>query len=92
MSLEEGFEKGETRAETKYTVKSGDTLQGIAEKFYDDASRWSEIYEANKDLIADPDKISIGMELRIPLKEKPKAKRPRKRPPKHLPEEGLDLL
>lgn len=52
-----------------YTVKPGDTLSAIAEKFYGDAKRWPEIYEANKDVIGDnPNLIKPGQELKIPKK------------------------
>lgn len=34
-----------------YTVKSGDTLSRIAQSLYGNASRWTEIYDTNKDLI-----------------------------------------
>jgi nucleoid-associated protein YgaU len=51
----------------KHTVVSGDTLTGIAKKYYDDAGKYMVIYEANKELIGDnPDLIQIGMELIIP--------------------------
>jgi len=47
-----------------HTVVSGDTLTGIA-KQYGKAS-WKEVYEANKDVIGDdPNKIRVGMELKI---------------------------
>jgi len=50
-----------------YTVKDGDSLSGIAGKFYGDTSRWEEIYEANKSVIGpDSSKIEPGMVLRIP--------------------------
>ena len=53
----------------KHVVVSGDTLSGIAKKYYDDAGQYMKIYEANKDLIGDnPDLIQIGMELVIPKK------------------------
>lgn len=52
-----------------YEVESGDTLATIATQFYDDASQWRRIYDANKDSIgADPDKLKIGMKLTIPPK------------------------
>ena len=52
-----------------YTVKEGDTLSGIAKKFYDDAAKYMVIYEANKDLIGDdPNAIKVGQELKIPPK------------------------
>jgi nucleoid-associated protein YgaU len=51
----------------KYVVVSGDTLSGIAKKYYDDAAKYMAIYEANKALIGDnPDLIKPGMELIIP--------------------------
>ena len=51
-----------------YTVQTGDTLGKIAQKLYGDGARWTEIYEANKKQIADPNVIQIGQELRIPPK------------------------
>lgn len=36
---------------TTYVIKSGDTLWGIARKFYNDGTKWSTIYNANKDII-----------------------------------------
>ena len=51
----------------KHVVVSGDTLSGIAKKFYDDPGKYMAIYEANKALIGDnPDLIKPGMELIIP--------------------------
>lgn len=51
----------------KHTVVSGDTLSGIAQKYYDDAGKYMKIYEANKAVIGDnPDLIQPGMELIIP--------------------------
>ena len=49
-----------------YTVKAGDTLGKIAEKLLGDADKWKEIYEANQDVIKDPNVIRVGMELEIP--------------------------
>jgi nucleoid-associated protein YgaU len=56
-----------------HTVVSGDTLSGLAKKFYGSEAQafWMEIYEANKDVIGDsPNVILIGQVLNIP--EKPK--------------------
>lgn len=50
-----------------YTVKSGDTLSKIAREYYGDAGRYPEIFEANKPMLKDPDKIYPGQVLRIPL-------------------------
>jgi nucleoid-associated protein YgaU len=49
-----------------YTVSSGDTLSKIAERFYGAADRYSAIYEANRPMLSDPDKIYPGQTLRIP--------------------------
>ena len=49
-----------------YTVKGGDTLSKIAKQFYGDANRYSAIFEANKPMLSDPDKIYPGQTLRIP--------------------------
>ncbi len=49
-----------------YTVQSGDTLGGIANKFYGSAGRYPEIFEANKPMLSDPDRIYPGQNLRIP--------------------------
>jgi 5'-nucleotidase len=52
-----------------YEVQSGDTLLSIAEQYYGDGTQWRRIYDANKDVIgADPDKLKIGMQLKIPPK------------------------
>ncbi len=51
----------------KHVVVSGDTLSGIAKKYYDDAGKYMVIYKANKNLIGDnPDLIKPGMDLVIP--------------------------
>jgi 5'-nucleotidase / UDP-sugar diphosphatase len=50
---------------TTYVVRAGDSLSAIAQKFYGDANRWKEIWEANKDKLPDPNKITVGQELRI---------------------------
>lgn len=49
-----------------YTVQSGDTLGKIAKEFYGKAGEYVKIFEANKPLLSDPDKIYPGQTLRIP--------------------------
>ncbi len=49
-----------------YVVKAGDSLSKIAQGIYGDLNRWRDIYEANKDKIANPDAIEVGQELIIP--------------------------
>ena len=53
--------------ESKYhTVKSGDTLSKIAKEAYGDANAYMKIFEANKPMLKDPNKIYPGQMLRIP--------------------------
>lgn len=50
-----------------YTVKAGDSLSKIAKELYGDATKWKQIYEANKDVIGpNPDLIKPGQVLTIP--------------------------
>jgi len=49
-----------------YTVKSGDSLSKIAKEHYGDAMKYPAIFEANKPMLSDPDKIYPGQMLRIP--------------------------
>lgn len=49
-----------------YTVKSGDTLGGIAKTHYGSAGKYPVIFEANKPMLTDPNKIYPGQVLRIP--------------------------
>src|SRR5246127_5032491 len=49
-----------------YTVQGGDSLSKISKQFYGDANKYMKIFEANKDKLADPDKIKAGQELVIP--------------------------
>lgn len=49
-----------------YTVQRGDSLSRIAQAHYGDANEWPRIYEANRDLIKDPDLIYPGQTLTIP--------------------------
>ena len=51
---------------TFYTVKSGDTLGGIAKELLGNAMRYPEIFEANQPMLTDPNKIYPGQVLRIP--------------------------
>jgi nucleoid-associated protein YgaU len=51
---------------TFYTVKSGDTLSKIAKQHYGAASKYPQIFDANRPMLSDPDKIYPGQVLRIP--------------------------
>jgi nucleoid-associated protein YgaU len=49
-----------------YTVVKGDTLSKIAKAEYGDATRYTVIFEANRPMLNNPDKIYPGQVLRIP--------------------------
>ena len=60
-----GAAAGAAAART-YTVKSGDTLSGIAKQHLGDANAYMKIYEANRDQLSDPDEIKPGQVLKLP--------------------------
>ncbi|NNF04782.1 MAG: peptidoglycan-binding protein LysM [Rhodothermales bacterium] len=49
-----------------YTIESGDSLSKIAKEQYGDAMKWKALFEANREVIEDPDKIYPGQRIRIP--------------------------
>jgi nucleoid-associated protein YgaU len=49
-----------------YTVKSGDTLSKIAKHVYGDPNSYPKIFEANKDVLKNPDMIQVGQQLKLP--------------------------
>ncbi|MDQ1347656.1 MAG: Transporter substrate-binding protein [Acidobacteriota bacterium] len=51
-----------------YKVRPGDTLSGIARDQMGNMRRWTEIWEANRNRIADPNLIDIGWELVLPAR------------------------
>jgi nucleoid-associated protein YgaU len=50
-----------------YEIVSGDTLSGIAKKYYGDAMQYPRLFEANREVIKDPDLIYPGQKIRIPM-------------------------
>lgn len=49
-----------------HTVAKGETLSAIAEKYLGSAGKYQAIFEANRPMLSDPDKIYAGQVLRIP--------------------------
>ncbi|WP_410219553.1 peptidoglycan-binding protein LysM [Paracoccus sp. (in: a-proteobacteria)] len=49
-----------------HTVRKGETLSAIAKEHLGDANRYGAIFEANRPMLNDPDKIYPGQVLRIP--------------------------
>lgn len=50
-------------AQQSYTVESGDNLSKIAQNY---GTTWKAIFDANRDILSDPDKIQPGQQLKIP--------------------------
>jgi nucleoid-associated protein YgaU len=50
-----------------YEIQSGDTLSAIAKKYLGNAMDYPKIFEANREVIKDPDLIYPGQKIRIPL-------------------------
>jgi len=50
-----------------YVIQSGDTLSALAKKYYGKAGDYPRIFEANREVIKDADKIYPGQKIRIPL-------------------------
>ena len=51
-----------------YTIVSGDSLSRIAKKYYGKAMDYPKLFEANREVIKDPDLIYPGQKIRIPPK------------------------
>jgi nucleoid-associated protein YgaU len=49
-----------------YVVKPGDSLSKIAQQVYGNMNDWRKIYDANRDIIEDPNLIHPGQTLRLP--------------------------
>jgi hypothetical protein len=51
---------------TTYVVQAGDVLGTISTAVYGTSKSWRKIYDANRDVLADPNRLVVGMVLRIP--------------------------
>jgi len=65
----EEFYAEDTQGYQDYTVSKNDTLQKISFKFYGTTKKWKKIYDLNKDVIKNSDKVYPGTKIRIPLPE-----------------------
>jgi len=66
--VEDAIEAPGTAEPVFHTVAKGDTLWKISEKTLGSGARYKEIFEANRPMLSDPDKIYPGQVLRIPAK------------------------
>ncbi|HTU75707.1 MAG TPA: phage tail tip lysozyme [Trebonia sp.] len=58
-----------TQPARSYTVKHGDTLYGIAQRFYGDGKYWHGLYQANRSKISNPNLIWAGDKLTMPSRD-----------------------
>ncbi|NDK39495.1 LysM peptidoglycan-binding domain-containing protein [Pseudoxanthomonas gei] len=56
----------EVIGERTYTIEKGDTLSKIAKEQLGHASAWKQIFEANRDVLDDPDRIFPGQVIKLP--------------------------
>ena len=65
--VQDEIETSEPADQSQYhLVVRGDTLSAIAKTYYGNANAYPKIFEANKPMLAHPDKIYPGQLLRIP--------------------------
>jgi nucleoid-associated protein YgaU len=72
-------EEDASRRPRTRVVVDGDSLRSLAQRYLGSSDRYMEIYEANRDVLASPDLLRIGMRLRIPSNS-PKASEPSEYP------------
>ncbi len=72
-STSDGLQKNKDRESSNapklpanYTVVKGDSLWKLAKKYYNDGSKYTVIFNANKGVIKDPNKIYVGQVIKIP--------------------------
>jgi nucleoid-associated protein YgaU len=53
-------------AQRTYTVQPGDTLSKISKEVYGKPAEYMKIFDANRDVLSDPNKINPGQTLKIP--------------------------
>jgi len=58
----------ESTSQSTITVKPGDSLSGIAARLYGDAQAYQRLFDANRDILSDPNKVRPGMKLRLPTR------------------------
>ncbi len=66
QSMSAGASVSGGQSARRYTVQPGDTLSQISKKFYGTANQYMKIFEANRQILSDPNRIQAGQELAIP--------------------------
>lgn len=62
----EASSNGQNAGQRTYVVQRNDTLSGISQKMYNTPNRWRDIYEANRNVLPAPERLSPGQTLVIP--------------------------
>ncbi len=65
-AIETSISVSNKKKEVTHRIKQNDNLYNLAIKYYNDQSKWTIIYQANKFQMADPNSLQIGQELLIP--------------------------
>jgi len=52
-----------------YQVRKGDSWYRLARRFLGDGHRWRELYELNRDIFPNPDRLRTGVKIRIPIQD-----------------------
>ena len=66
QTMTAGASMGGGESARRYTVQPGDTLSKISREFYGNANEYMKIFQANRDVLSDPNRIQPGQELVIP--------------------------
>jgi LysM repeat protein len=56
---------------SRHRIVDGDSLEKIAQRYLGDRARWPDVYQVNRDVLAAPSALPIGVELRIPPRSSP---------------------
>lgn len=54
-------------SDSVHIITSGDTLSGLAKQYLGSVARSQELFEANRDILSSPDRLQLGMKIRIPV-------------------------
>lgn len=66
-TVEESLDVPDAKEPVFHTVESGESLWKISAQHLGDGSKYMDIFEANRPMLSDPDKIYPGQKLRIPV-------------------------
>lgn len=68
LSVEAGISSGlDAGSQTRfYTVQPGDTLVSVSQAIYGRSDRWTDIYEANRSILDNPNALVVGQQIEIP--------------------------